>query len=108
MTKSIALSLAAMLIALHSGGAFAANRVVTQKSQKFSPKVLKIKAGDTVTFRNDDKHRHNVYSRTSGHTFRIKKQKPGQSDQITFDKPGRIEVRCAMHPKMKMVINVTK
>ncbi len=107
MTKSIALSLAAMLIALHGGGAYAANQVVTQKGKQFSPRVLDIKVGDTVTFRNDDKHRHNVYSRTSGHTFRIKKQKPGQSNDVVFDRTGEIKVRCAMHPKMKMVITVT-
>lgn len=108
MTKSVALSLAALLIALHSGAAFAATQVVTQKNKQFSPRVLDIKIGDTVVFQNDDKNRHNVYSRTSGHKFRIRKQKPGQSDQVTFDKPGKIEVRCAMHPKMKMVINVTE
>ncbi len=108
MTKGLALLLAAMMIAPHGGVAFAANSVVAQKGKQFNPRVLNIKVGDTVTFRNNDKHRHNVYSRTSGHKFRIKKQKPGQSDQVTFDKPGKIEVRCAMHPKMKLVINVTK
>ena len=108
MTKGFALTLAAMLIVLHGGTVFAANSVVTQKGKQFSPRVLDIKVGDTVTFRNNDKHRHNVYSRTSGHKFRIKKQKPGQSNDVTFDKSGEIKVRCAMHPKMKMVINVTK
>ena len=106
MNPRIFVALSALLIGIQGGSAIAANHVVTQKGKKFSPSVLDIKAGDTITFTNDDKHRHNVYSRTQGHKFRIKKQKPGESNQITLADPGTIEVRCAMHPKMKMKVHV--
>ena len=90
-------------LAAHAGS----DHVISQKGKKFSPGEISIKAGDTVTFVNDDKTRHNVYSRTAGHKFKIKKQKPGAKDSITFDDSGVIDVRCAIHPKMKLVINVS-
>jgi plastocyanin len=32
----------------------------------------------------------------------------GQSRKATFTKPGTVEVECAIHPQMKMVIQVEK
>ena len=90
-------------LAAHAGS----DHIITQKGKKFSSGEISITAGDTVTFVNDDKLRHNVYSRTKGHKFKIKKQKPGDEDSITFDSAGAIDVRCAIHPKMKLMINVS-
>ncbi len=91
-----------MPLAAHAGS----EHIITQKGKKFSPGEISIKVGDTVTFVNDDKTRHNVFSRTSGHKFKIKKQKPGARDSITFDSAGLVDVRCAIHPKMKLTIKV--
>lgn len=89
-----------------SPGAVAAEYTVTQKGKKFSPGTLDIKIGDTVKFVNDDKRRHNVYSRTEGHEFNVRKQKPGEANSRKFDKAGKIAVKCAIHPKMRLTINV--
>lgn len=80
---------------------------VLHKGKKFSPAELNIKVGDTVTFENHDKARHNIYSKSSGQKFKIRKQKPGARDSVSFDSVGAAEVRCAVHPKMKMVINIS-
>lgn len=80
---------------------------VLQKGKKFSPAELNIKVGNTVTFENNDKTRHNVYSKSSGQKFKIRKQKPGARDSVSFDSVGAAEARCAIHPKMKMVINIS-
>ena len=100
--------LAAALIAgsTLSAVAGAAEYKVMQKGKKFSPSTLNIKVGDTVVFIIDDKNRHNVYSRTDGHKFNIRKQKPGDASGRTFDKPGKIAIKCAIHPKMRLTINV--
>ena len=44
---------------------------VEQKNKTFSTKNLKIKAGDTVTFRNDDPFFHYVFSLSEGHAFEL-------------------------------------
>ncbi|MDP7343219.1 MAG: cupredoxin domain-containing protein [Alphaproteobacteria bacterium] len=82
--------------------------VISQKGKKFSPGQIDIKVGDTLTFINDDKRRHNIYSKTPGQTFNIRKQSPGARDSITFDDSGTVEVRCAIHPKMRLVVNISE
>ncbi len=82
--------------------------LVGQKDKAFSETELKIKVGDKVTFKNDDSVVHNVFSSTEGYEFNTKNQAPGSTATTTFEKEGTLEVRCAIHPKMKMKIVVSK
>lgn len=86
--------------------ALAADHVITQNGKKFSERKLTIAAGDTVTFVNDDKTTHNVHSTTEGHQFDLGAQAPGDSYSSVFDQPGKVKVRCAIHPKMKLQVTV--
>ncbi len=70
--------------------------------KKYSFSELKIKAGDTVEFVNSDSVKHNVFLED---TFNFV-QPPGSKDKQQFKKSGSYEVRCAIHPKMKIKINV--
>lgn len=79
---------------------------IRQKGKTFSEKEVVIKAGSTIVFTNDDKTTHNVYSRSKGHKFDIGAQRPGKSASHTFSKPGKVKVRCAIHPRMKLTVNV--
>jgi hypothetical protein len=51
---------------------------------------------------------HNVFSVTPGLAFDIRRQAPGGVSQVTFDKEGVAEVRCSIHPKMKLMVTVKK
>lgn len=82
--------------------------VVGQKNKAFSTRTLKIKVGDTVTFRNDDPFFHNIFSLSEVQSFDLGSYPQGQSRKATFGKPGTIEVECAIHPEMKMLIQVEK
>jgi plastocyanin len=88
--------------------AAAEDHVISQKGKRFQPESLKVKVGDRVLFQNDDEITHNVFSRTPGTEFNVKLQQPGSSSPVTFEKPGPVEVRCAIHPAMKMVIEVAE
>jgi plastocyanin len=81
---------------------------VSQKNQQFSVSRLEIKAGDRVIFVNDDNVTHNVYSETQGLEFEIELQPPGRADTVQFSRPGIAEVRCAIHPGMKLTVEVKK
>ncbi len=100
------LLIAAAALTLANGTAFAGNHIIEQAGKKFSPETLKIKAGDTITFVNNDTITHNVYSRTDGHRFNIGAQKAGEKKAVSFDKNGLIDIRCAMHPTMKLKVEV--
>jgi plastocyanin len=79
---------------------------VSQKDWNFEPGLLNAKVGDTVLLVNDDRYAHNLYSETPGFEFNVRKQMPGDTHSIKLDKRGKIEIRCAIHPRMKLTINV--
>ena len=96
---------------LCSSAALAAEHVVTQNNRQFSvggakAETLTVKPGDTLSFRNDDRFAHNVFSRTLGQEFDLGTMRPGGSGQHGFDKPGTVEVECALHPQMKFKVEV--
>jgi len=92
----------------HAAGAFAAEVVVTQKAKAFSVKKLSVKVGDSVKFLNEDPFSHNVFSLSDAKSFDLGSYGQGAAKSITFDKAGTIEVECAVHPDMKLVIEVAK
>jgi len=88
--------------------AFGAEHVVAQKGKAFSVKKLSVKLGDSVKFVNEDPFSHNVFSLSDAKSFDLGWYGQGGSKAITFDKPGTVEVECAVHPDMKMIIEVGK
>ena len=91
-----------------SGAAYAAEHVVEQKGKAFTVKQIKVKVGDTVDFKNADPFNHNVFSLSDAKTFDLGSYAQGGSKKVTFDKPGTVEVECAIHPEMKMNVEVAK
>ncbi|MBA3582205.1 MAG: methylamine utilization protein [Gammaproteobacteria bacterium] len=87
---------------------FAAEYEVAQKNKEFSTQTLQIKAGDTVKFSNEDPFFHNIFSLSEDKTFDLGSYPKGQSREVIFDKEGIIEVECAIHPSMRMKIEVKK
>lgn len=86
---------------------------VTQKSKTFmvqkSPaKALRVNVGDSVSFRNDDPFFHNVFSASKAKEFDLGSYPQGQARKVVFDKEGTVEVECAIHPDMKLRIDVVK
>ena len=84
----------------------AGEHVVSQKDKAFSAKTLDIKAGDKVAFRNDDTFSHNIFSLTDAMPFDLGTYSGGQMKAVTFAKAGKFEIECAIHPEMRMIINV--
>lgn len=81
---------------------------ITQKDRAFSKTEVTIKRGDSIVFKNSDEVSHNVFSVSSGMEFDIRRQAPGASSKISFDTTGVAEVRCSIHPKMKLIVTVKK
>jgi plastocyanin len=81
--------------------------LVTQKNKAFSIKKLTIKVGDTVKFVNEDSFAHNIFSLSAPKSFDLGSFGTGGTKTVTFDKPGKVEVECAVHPDMHMDIEVT-
>jgi plastocyanin len=85
----------------------AAEHVLIQKDKKFDQPAITIKKGDTIVFKNEEKDiTHNVFSLGPTNAFELKTQAPGSSSEVKFDKPGTVDVECAIHPTMKIKVTV--
>ncbi len=106
MHAIVKLSGAAVAALLLAGTAMAAEYEVGQKNKAFTVKELTVKVGDTVHFTNQDDFFHNVFSLSDLKTFDLGSYPKGEFKSVTFDKAGKVEVECAIHPSMMMTINV--
>ena len=91
--------------------ACAADFTVEQKNKTFmyngaTAGTLKVKVGDLIQFKNADPYFHNVFSLSDAKLFDLGFYPQGQAKSVTFDKPGTFEVECAIHPQMKMTVEV--
>lgn len=87
---------------------FAEVHEIRQKDRAFSQTEITIKLGESIVFKNSDEVTHNVFSVSSGMEFDIRRQAPGGSSTVPFNKEGVAEVRCSIHPKMKLLVRVKK
>ncbi|HET7856680.1 MAG TPA: cupredoxin domain-containing protein [Gaiellaceae bacterium] len=71
----------------------ATTEVTMAKSYRFDPKVIEVKAGSTVTWKNEDNFTHTV--EVDGQDDH--KVERGDSVSIRFDKPGTYHYVCTLH-----------
>ena len=106
MRKLIPFTLA-ILAGLSVGALAAANQVIHQQGRVFSSESVTIKKGEALTFLNDDSVPHNLLSASKGNEFNLGSQAPGTSTDVTFKQAGDVQVLCAIHPRMKMMVKVS-
>ena len=75
----------------------AASHKVVIKSFKFEPAELKIAAGDTVVFENEDGAPHTG----TGKGFDTGRLNRGESGEVTISEAGTYDYVCKFHPRMK-------
>jgi plastocyanin len=85
-----------------TGGSTTGGTTVVEKNIAFDPSTLAVKAGDTVTFKNDDSVPHNV--KIDGRELGT--QQPGESKTWTASKAGSYPYSCVIHPSMTGEITV--
>ena len=82
--------------------------VMAQQNIQFTPYVLIVPLGSSVSFPNKDKVRHHVYSFSAPKKFELKLYGKDESRAVTFDKPGAVSVGCNIHDTMIAYIYVTE
>lgn len=75
---------------------------VSIKNFAFAPATLTIKAGDTVTWINNDSAAHDI----SGSGFKSPIMSNGQGYSFKFTSVGTFDYICGIHPGMKGIIIV--
>jgi plastocyanin len=71
----------------------ATTKVTMVKSYRFEPKTIEVRAGETVTWRNDDNFTHTVRVDGQGD------HKVGRGDTVSieFARPGTYQYVCTLH-----------
>ena len=105
------LSISILFIMLGTHYAAAGEYEIGQNKMRFTANgkkidVLRINVGDTVRFKNEDPFYHGIYSLSDINTFELEAFRRGQTRSVTFNKAGRAEIECAVHPDMYLVIDV--
>jgi plastocyanin len=92
--------------AVYGGGGAKAQdaNAIVMKNFDFSPMMLTVKVGTTVTWKNLDGEPHTVVSPDG--VFRSHALDQGDAFTFKFDKPGTYKYICSIHPKMRAAIIV--
>ena len=79
---------------------------MAQKDRTFAPSVLAVPVGATVEFPNLDPFFHNVFSYSKTKRFDLGRYPAGNSESVTFDKPGIVSIFCEIHYSMRAYVHV--
>lgn len=77
-----------------------------QKDRMFTPHLLVVPVGSTVSFPNADPFFHNVFSLFDGKRFDLGLYEAGSSRQVVFSREGLSYIFCNIHPEMSAVVLV--
>lgn len=95
---------AGTVVSLHRDGAAPATRpgtaIMDQRGSAFVPRVLPVQAGARVSFPNNDRIRHQVYSFSEAKVFELPLYAGASLPPVEFDKPGVVVVGCNIHDAM--------
>ncbi|MEU9156083.1 plastocyanin/azurin family copper-binding protein [Streptomyces sp. NPDC048417] len=84
-----------------------ARNAVAIKNFAFSPATVKVKAGTTVTWTNQDTDPHTVTSARTGGPLHSAALTTHASYSYRFTKPGTYAYLCTIHPFMTATVEVT-
>jgi len=73
---------------------------MTLDGRSFSPRVIVVPVGSTVTFPNRDPFNHNVFSLSDPNGFDLGLYGRGESGDHRFRHAGLVRVYCNIHPRM--------
>ncbi len=79
---------------------------LVQKNRMFTPHLLVVPVGSTVSFPNEDPFFHNVFSLFNGKRFDLGLYEAGKSKDVVFTREGVSYIFCNIHPQMSAVVLV--
>ena len=80
--------------------------VLDQRNVQFVPQVLVVQVGTKVSFPNNDRVFHNVFSFHDSKRFDLGLYPVGMVKEVPFDKAGLSRVYCNIHPQMAAYVMV--
>ena len=82
--------------------------LIDQKDKELIPHVTAVQVGTRISFPNNDKIRHHVYSFSESKSFEIPLYKDVEPKPVVFDKAGVIPLGCNIHDWMNAFVFVSE
>ena len=79
---------------------------IIMSDREFTPHVMVVPVGTTVSFPNRDPFTHNVFSRSAARPFDLGHYGRGDAGSIVLRRPGVVLVLCNIHAQMSAVVVV--
>jgi plastocyanin len=79
---------------------------ISTAEKQFSPHMLVVPLGSTVTFPNHDPFNHNVFSLSEENPFDLGMYDRGEPRSAKFDRAGVVRIYCNVHPQMSALVVV--
>lgn len=80
--------------------------ILDQEDLSFKPSLVVVRQHEFVRIRNSDPVYHNVFSLSPVKRFDVGRRPKGEYLDVTFDKPGAVDVFCDIHSNMRATIYV--
>ena len=81
--------------------------VMDQVNRSFTPDLLVLPVGSTITFPNSDTVSHQIYSFSPARRFQLPLYRGTPYPPVQFDKPGIVTLGCNIHDSMLAYVFVT-
>lgn len=79
---------------------------ISQKRRKYAPAAVTIKPGDTLRIVNDDIFLHHAFVDDEALRYDSGSMEEGETRDIQFTEVGNYQVKCAIHPRMRLEVTV--
>jgi plastocyanin len=79
---------------------------ISTADKEFSPHVLVVPMGSTVSFPNHDPFNHNVFSLSEENPFDLGLYGRGETPAVRFERAGIVRIYCNVHPQMSALVVV--
>lgn len=79
---------------------------IVQKNRDFLANELTVSAGSVLAFSNLDEFPHQISAKGAGVLVTSGLQRTGEVLRILVLQPGEIQVRCGIHPRMRLAVHV--
>jgi plastocyanin len=79
---------------------------IVQKGRTFHPGEVSINKDESLTFTNNDSFIHQIYASSQVFSFDTEEKGSGENIAERFTQSGTFEVRCHIHPTMKLIVHV--
>jgi plastocyanin len=73
---------------------------IVQSDEQYTPFVSAVTVGSAVSFPNEDRIQHHLYSVSKAKRFEKPLYAPGSTESVVFDQPGVVALGCNIHDWM--------